>query len=98
MVELAEECMFSAWEDQFGAFDVRRATGMSKAKTKTLFVAELVRRREKTGENEFGMEQLRGIAKEMGIFAQIDDFYVFVDEINHAGYFTRTGKNSYQLT
>jgi hypothetical protein len=90
--------MFSAWEDQFGAFDVRRATGMSKAKTKTAFVAELVRRREKTGVSEFGMEQLRGVAKELGVFAQIDDFYAFVDEINHNGAFTRTGKNTYQLT
>ena len=98
VVELAEECMFSAWEDQFGAFDVRRATGMSKAKTKTLFMGELTRRHERSGEKVYGMEQLKGVAKELGILGQIDDFYAFVDEINLAGFFTRTAKNSYQLT
>ncbi len=70
---------------------------MSKAKMKNAFVAELNKRKEKSGNAIFTLDQFRSVAKEMGILAQIDDFYSFIEEINIQGFFTKTGRSSYEL-
>ena len=99
VVELMEECMFSSWEDQFGNFDVRRSTGMSKAKLKKAFCAELNQRKERQGKSIFSRRDFEMIAKEMGIFGDIDDFYGFIDEINITGSITRVpgGSGNFEL-
>jgi|JI10StandDraft_1071094.scaffolds.fasta_scaffold899078_2 hypothetical protein len=92
-----EECMFSSWEDQFGNIDVRRSTGMSKSKLKKAFLSDLKKSKDRSGSPIFTLEMMRQIAKETGLLPQIDDFYSFVEELNVAGYLTKTGRNSFEL-
>lgn len=92
-----EECMFSSWEDQFGNIDVRRSTGMSKSKVKKAFLSDLKKSKDRTGSAIFTLDMMRNIAKETVLFAQIDDFYSFIEELNIAGFLTKTGRNSYEL-
>ena len=88
VVELMEECMFSSWEDQFGNFDAKRSTGMSKSKLKRAFIAELANRKDRTGKALYTRKEFEIVAKEMGIFGQLESFYEFIDEINVSGNIT----------
>lgn len=96
VVEMMQECMFSSWEDHFGNLDPRRATGMSKANLVQCFIGELKKRKDASKRSLFPREELRQIASNLGILQYIDDFYVFLDSINNAGYIMKR-KDGYEL-
>ena len=59
------------------------------------FVAELNRIAGETYNSLFTLQQLRGIAGDMGL--RIDGFEDFVDSLNNQGYLLKKGARVYQL-
>lgn len=81
--------MFASWEDSFGNFDVRRATGMSKKQLKSCFLDALAQHQKLRGQSLFTLMALKDMAAQKGLLEQIADFKSFVDELNEAGFLTR---------
>ncbi len=51
--------MFASWEDSFGNFDVRRATGMSKKQLKDCFLGLLAQHQKLRGQSLFSFVALK---------------------------------------
>ncbi|XP_076463609.1 DNA helicase MCM8-like [Babylonia areolata] len=98
VVEIMKYSMLDVFSDQFGLLDFQRSqhgSGMSGRSQPKKFVAALQRVAEQTYNSIFTVQQMRQIAKDIGL--HILDFEGFISSLNNQGFLLKKGAKVYQL-
>ncbi|XP_071080734.1 DNA helicase MCM8-like [Haliotis cracherodii] len=98
VVEIMKFSMVDVYSDQFGWLDFKRSqhgSGMSGRSQPKRFVAALQKVAEQTYNSIFTVQQMRQIAKDLGL--HVADFEGFVASLNNQGFLLKKGAKVYQL-
>ncbi|KAK6983738.1 DNA helicase MCM8 [Biomphalaria glabrata] len=98
VVEIMKYSMQDVFSDQFGFIDFNRSmhgSGMSGRAQPKRFISGLQRISEQTYNNIFTLQQMRQVAKDLGL--NVPDFEGFVSSLNNQGFLLKKGPKVYQL-
>jgi len=95
VVDLMKESLFDVFSDDAGCVDLRRTTGLSRAKQANFFIAALRRIANAEGRNVFTIQELKAVARKNNL--DVPDFETFIESLNNQNLLLSKGNRRYQL-
>jgi DNA helicase MCM8 len=98
VVELMKFSMYDTFTDEFGMVDFERSqhgTGMSQRSQAKRLIRELTRISDQTSNTLFTTQQMREIARRIGV--SMDRFDDLISTLNNESYLLKKGGKTYQL-
>jgi len=98
VIEIMKESLFETFEDEYGFVDFRRATGMSKGKQATTFIAALTRVAERDCNNIFSIQELQKVTEQHSSALSPLSIWTFDNDNNQLKRWRKTSTSKYRIS